>query len=430
MKKAEIVIIGGGAAGLMAACAAASSLKKRGAVLIVEGNAKLGRKLLATGNGRCNLSNLNVSPAHYHGDVKMMEALLETYPPEKVLAVFREMGLVTKADDEGRVYPHNLQAAAVLSVLRGFAEENGAECIVGSAAISVLKTKRGFLVKCADGEEIEAAKCILACGGAASPKHSCSADGYVFAKELGHTVTTLYPVLTQLVCKGKLFKSLSGTRCAVNAALLADGKPVYTESGEVLFSDVGLSGICIFGLSVYAGEFFAMGKINGKPYKALTCSLDCLPEWSFNEITAYLNEIRISFPNRTAGDILMGLMNMKIGYAMVQAAGIDPMAGVKFVTPGQIQKLASLIKAWKFEVTGTKSWNDAQVTAGGVPLCEVDVLTMESKKTRGLYFAGEMLNIHGDCGGYNLHFAWATGMAAGKDAAEKSKRNLKGTGQK
>ena len=422
MRKADIVIIGGGAAGLMAACAAAQTIKKSGSVLVVEGNQKLGRKLLATGNGRCNLTNLGVSPEHYHGDVKAVEPLLNVYSPEKIMAVFREMGLVTKADSEGRVYPHNLQAAAVLSVLRGCAEENGAACVIGSAAISVLKTKRGFLVKCADGEEIEAVKCILACGGAASPKHSCSADGYTFAKDLGHTVTPLYPALTQLICKGKLFKSLSGTRCAVNASLLADGKSVYAESGEVLFSDVGLSGICIFGLSVYAAEFFATGKINGRPHKTLSCALDCLPEWSFTEITDYLDEIRQSFPNRMAGDMLMGLMNMKIGYAMVQAAGIDPAQSVKFVTAGQIQKLAALIKAWKFEVTGTKSWNDAQITAGGVPLGEIDPLTMESKKARGLYLAGEMLNIHGDCGGYNLHFAWATGIAAGKDAAEKVKR--------
>ncbi|MBP3704790.1 MAG: aminoacetone oxidase family FAD-binding enzyme [Clostridia bacterium] len=422
MRKSDIVIIGGGAAGLMAACAAAQTIKKSGSVLVVEGNQKLGRKLLATGNGRCNLTNIGVSPERYHGDVKAAEPLLNVYTPEKIMAVFREMGLVTKADSEGRVYPHNLQAAAVLSVLRGCAEENGAACVIGSAAISVLKTKRGFLVKCTDGEEIEAAKCILACGGAASPKHSCSADGYTFAKDLGHTVTTLYPALTQLVCKGKLFKSLSGMRCAVNASLLADGRSVYAESGEVLFSDAGLSGICIFGLSVYAAEFFATGKINGRPYKTLSCALDCLPEWTFTEITDYLDEIRQSFPNRMAGDMLMGLMNMKIGYAMVQAAGIDPAQSVKFVTAGQIQKLAALIKAWKFEITGTKSWNDAQITAGGVPLSEIDPLTMESKKARGLYLAGEMLNIHGDCGGYNLHFAWATGIAAGKDAAEKVKR--------
>lgn len=420
MRKAEIVIIGGGAAGLMAACAAAQTLKKKGAVVVVEGNQKLGRKLLATGNGRCNLTNMNVSPEHYHGDVRDIEPLLETYTPELICGLFREMGLVTKADDEGRVYPNNLQAAAVLSALRGAAEENGADCVIGSAAISVLKTKRGFLVKCADGEEIEASRCILACGGAASPKHSCSADGYTFAKDLGHSVTQLYPALTQLICKGKLFKSLSGMRCGVHASLLADGKPVYAESGEVLFSDVGLSGICVFGLSVYAAEFFALGTVNGKPHKTLGVSLDCLPDWSFTEITSYLNEVRLHFPNRMAGDLLSGLLNMKIGYAMVQAAGIDTTIGAKFVTAAQLQKLASLVKSWRFDVTGTKSWNDAQITAGGVPLREVDGATFESKKARGLYLAGEMLNIHGDCGGYNLHFAWASGHAAGKAAAYKS----------
>ncbi|MBO5252418.1 MAG: aminoacetone oxidase family FAD-binding enzyme [Clostridia bacterium] len=418
MRKTDIVIIGGGAAGLMAACAAAQTLKKKGAVVVVEGNQKLGRKLLATGNGRCNLTNMNVSSVHYHGDVNAIGSLLETYSPEFIRGLFREMGLVTKADEEGRVYPYNLQAAAVLSTLRSCAEENGADCVIGSAAISVLKTKRGFLVKCEDGEEIEAAKCILACGGAASPKHSCSADGYTFAKDLGHSVTPLYPALTQLVCKGKLMKSLSGMRCAVNAALLADGKPVYEEGGEVLFSDVGLSGICIFGLSVYAAEFFNMGTVKGTPHKTLGVSLDCLPDWSFTEITAYLNEVRMHFPNRMAGDLLSGLLNMKIGYAMVQSAGIDVNVSAKFITAAQLQKLASIVKAWHFEVTGTKSWNDAQITAGGVPLREVNAVTFESKKARGLYLVGEMLNIHGDCGGYNLHFAWSTGHAAGKSAAE------------
>ena len=417
MRKTDIVIIGGGAAGLMAACAAAQALKKKGAVVVVEGNQKLGRKLLATGNGRCNLTNMNVAPEHYHGDVYALNRLLDTYSPEYVRGLFREMGLVTRSDDEGRVYPNNLQAAAVLSALKSCAEENGADCVIGSAAISVLKTKRGFLVKCENGEEIEAVRCILALGGAASPKHSCSSDGYTFAKDLGHSVTVLYPALTQLICKGKVFKSLSGMRCGVNASLLADGKPVYTESGEVLFSDVGLSGICIFGLSVYAGEFFAAGTVEGKPHKTLGVSLDCLPEWSFSEIASYLNEVKTHFPNRMAGDLLSGLLNMKIGYAMVQAAGIDVNVSAKFVGTAQLQKLASLVKAWKFEVTATKGWNDAQVTAGGVPLCEVNSATFESKKTRGLYLAGEMLNVHGDCGGYNLHFAWATGHAAGKAAA-------------
>ena len=418
MKKGEILIIGGGAAGLMASCAAAKILKQIGAVLLLEGNPKPGRKLLATGNGRCNITNLNVSPAHYHGDVSYLEPLLERYTPAAVLEAFRDMGLVTKADDEGRVYPRNLQAAAVLTALRRCAEENGVEFMIGNPAVSVQKTKRGFLVRCADGEEIAAARCILACGGAASPKHSCSTDGYAFATSLGHTVTKLYPALTQLLCKGKVCKALSGMRCPARVALLADGREIYAESGEVQFTDAGLSGICVFGLSIYAGEFFALGTVGGKPYKALSVSLDCLPDWTFTELCGYIDEMRALYPNRAAGELLDGLLNMRVGYALVQAAGIDPTRHAKSVAAGQVQKLASRIKAWRFDVTGTKSWQDAQVTAGGVPLREIDPLTMRSKKTDGLYLAGEMLNIHGDCGGYNLHFAWATGMTAGCSAAK------------
>ncbi|MGN0479041.1 MAG: NAD(P)/FAD-dependent oxidoreductase [Hominenteromicrobium sp.] len=418
MKQAEVVILGGGAAGLMASCAAARILKRNGSVLLLEGNPKLGRKLLATGNGRCNLTNLNVSPGHYHGDAAAAVPLLEKYTPEAVIAAFRDMGLITKADDEGRVYPRSLQAAAVLAVLRRSAEESGVTCMLGSPASSVRKAGRGFRVQCADSGEIEAARCILACGGAASPKHSCSADGYAFAKALGHTVTPLYPALTQLLCRGKVFKSLAGMRCAARAALLADGKEICAESGEVLFTETGLSGICVFGLSVYAGEFFALGTVGGKAHRALSVSLDCLPDWSFTELCDYILEMRTAYPNRMAGELLDGLLNMRVGSALVQAAGIDPARSAKFVAPGQMQKLAALTKAWRFEVTGTKSWQDAQITAGGIPLKELDPLTMRSKKTDGLYLAGEMLNVHGDCGGYNLHFAWATGLAAGEAAAK------------
>ncbi|WP_455012871.1 NAD(P)/FAD-dependent oxidoreductase, partial [Hominenteromicrobium sp.] len=202
MEQADLVIVGGGAAGLMAACAAARILKKPGAVLVLEGNQKLGRKLLATGNGRCNLTNLAASPAHYHGDVSAAEPLLAAYTPDAVRGVFRDLGLVTKPDGEGRVYPRSGQAAAVLAALRGCAEAYGVSCRIGAPVTGIRKTKRGFLLSGAEGDTVEAAACILACGGAASPKHSCG-DGYALAKTLGHTVTQLYPALTQLICAGK-----------------------------------------------------------------------------------------------------------------------------------------------------------------------------------------------------------------------------------
>ena len=226
METKDIIIIGGGAAGLMASCAAAHVLKKHGSVLVLEGNAKLGRKLLATGNGRCNLTNLNVSPAHYHGDVTAIQDLLHEYTPEAICAVFREMGLVTKSDSEGRVYPQNQQAAAVLSALRWDAEKYGVSFSEERTVSKIEKVKNGFTLICTDGTQLFTKQCILTCGGAASPRHSCG-EGYTLAKQLGHTVTKLYPSLTQLTVRAKQWKTLSGTRAPANAVLLADGKSVY-----------------------------------------------------------------------------------------------------------------------------------------------------------------------------------------------------------
>lgn len=416
METKDIIIIGGGAAGLMASCAAAHVLKKRGSVLVLEGNAKLGRKLLATGNGRCNLTNLNVSPAHYHGDVTAIQDLLHEYTPEAICAVFREMGLVTKPDSEGRVYPQNQQAAAVLSALRWDAEKYGVSFSEEHTVSKIEKVKNGFTLICTDGTQLFTKQCILTCGGAASPRHSCG-EGYTLAKQLGHTVTKLYPSLTQLTVRAKQWKTLSGTRAPANAVLLADGKPVYKESGEVQFTDTGISGICVFGLSIYAGEFFALGTIRNKKYASLAVQLDFLPDMAYQDVLDYLLEMTKLYPARAAGDLLSGLLNMRLGYMLVSAAGIAQSEPAVKIKAPQLKKLASLLKGWRLDITGTKDFSAAQVTAGGVPLTELDPHTMASKKAPGLYLAGEMLNIHGDCGGYNLHFAWASGITAGKSAA-------------
>ncbi len=417
MKKTNVVIIGGGAAGLMAACSAAKCLNRKGSVTVIEGNQKLGRKLLATGNGRCNLTNLNVSAEHYHGDSDKIVGLLAEYSPQSVMGIFREMGLVTKADPEGRVYPRNLQAAAVLTTLRNYAEELGVEFLSGIGVDSVEKRGVSFTVSLADGDKLTTEKCILACGGAASPKHSCAGNGYELAKSLGHSVTALYPALTQLICKNKRLKSLSGTRCAANIDLVADKQVIYSESGEVQFTDSGLSGICIFGVSIYASEFFALGRIGNAKYKSVQCVLDMLPDMSFSDIVNYIEDIKCKFPKRCMSELLIGLLPAKLGTALIAEANADASADIGSLAPSQIRRIASLIKAWRLDISGTKGWNEAQVTAGGIPLSELDTKTMGSKKCRGLFLAGEMLNIHGDCGGYNLHFAWASGAVAGKAAA-------------
>lgn len=357
METKDIIIIGGGAAGLMASCAAAHVLKKRGSVLVLEGNAKLGRKLLATGNGRCNLTNLNVSPAHYHGDVTAIQDLLHEYTPEAICAVFREMGLVTKSDSEGRVYPQNQQAAAVLSALRWDAEKYGVSFSEEHTVSKIEKVKNGFTLICTDGTQLFTKQCILTCGGAASPRHSCG-EGYTLAKQLGHTVTKLYPSLTQLTVRAKQWKTLSA-RAPRKRRAFGRRQTVYEESGEVQFTDTGISGICVFGLSVYAGEFFALGTIRNKKYASLAVQLDLLPDMAYQDVLDYLLEMTKLYPARAAGDLLSGLLNMRLGYMLVGVAGIAQSEPAVKIKAPQLKKLASLLKGWRLDITGTKDFSAA-----------------------------------------------------------------------
>ncbi len=197
MKRYKLAVVGAGAAGLMAACQAGKALGPE-AVALLEGNPKPGKKLLATGNGRCNLTNLHISPARYHGDVSLAKPLLSACPPERVLKAFSALGLYTRADGEGRVYPYGLQAAAVLQALRGSCEEGGVSLFAGFPVTAIAPRQGGFFLQSPEGAELWAKKCLLACGGAASPKHSCQEGGYALAKRLGHSLTPLRPGLTPL----------------------------------------------------------------------------------------------------------------------------------------------------------------------------------------------------------------------------------------
>lgn len=423
MYRTEIAVIGAGAAGLMAAREAAAELKKQGkagGVLILEGNQKIGKKLLATGNGRCNLTNRNINVENYHGDTKFLSDFLAHNTAKRVEDKFYEMGVLCRADSEGRVYPNNLQAAAVLKALKNSCEELGVSVKLEFNVFSVLKVKDGFVLKAESGEEIFARKCIIACGGKASPKHSCGINGYKIAKQFGHSVRDIIPSLVKVNCNNKILKPLKGMRVKAKVSLLGDNELIYSESGEVIFAVKGLSGICIFNLSSYISEYERFGKINGKAYKKLKISLDLLENYSLEEIIAILNGIQGAHPEMLCKDMLSGIVNIKLGEEIMKINAADIMAPIKKLGQGDINKIAAALKNLCFNVTGLGDWDNAQITSGGIPLEEIDMNNMESKKQRGLYFAGEILNVNGDCGGYNLHFAWTSGMLAGRSAAEKT----------
>ena len=411
MERWSIAVVGAGAAGLMAAWAAARRRKDQGkapGVVLLEGNPRPGKKLLATGNGRCNLTNLNAGPSHYHGDVSLAAPLLDHLTPGELLKVLEGMGLLCRADSEGRVYPRSLQAAAVLQALRSSCEELGVTLRCGWGVSSISRTENGFRLEGQGGESLLCGQCILACGGKASPKHSWEEGGYGLAKELGHRVTPLRPSLSPLKSSKKCLRSLKGMRVKAGAALYGDGELLHRESGEVLFGEGTLSGICLFNLSAHLAEG-RQGEV----------SLDLLEELSYREVLSYLERQAKIHPERPAWELFSGALNLRVGEELIKELSISRETACKDLPRQQLRKAAGLSKDWRFPVSGGGSWESAQVTAGGVPLGEVDCRTMESKRCSGLYLAGELLNIDGDCGGYNLHWAWITGLAAGRAAAGK-----------
>lgn len=408
MKEYEIAIVGAGASGLMAAYRAGQALKRRGksgGVILLDGNPKPGKKLLATGNGRCNLTNLHISPEKYHGDL-LAAGVLEQYPAQKILAEFEKMGLLCRADAEGRAYPRSLQAAAVLQALWNACERAGAETAWGFEAVSVIPEKQGFLLKAADGRELWAKNCVLACGGMASPKHS-RGKGYALAESLGHTVTPMLPSLVPLRTASKSCKALKGMRCKARAALYRNGREIYAESGEVIFGDGQLSGICVFNLSA---------RLRETGMKDVEVSLDLLEDLELPVLLAYLGRLQKACPDMAAPELFSGALNLRVGQELAKLAGLSRDRRLDSLAFPELERAAKLAKGWRFPITGTGPWEDAQVTAGGVPLSEIDLDTMGSKICPGLYLAGELLDVDGDCGGFNLHWAWATGMIAGKAA--------------
>ena len=408
--KFDLAVVGGGAAGLMAAIAAADELEKNHQnrkIAVLEANARIGKKLLATGNGRCNLTNMQVGSEHYHGDTGFLPSIFHTYSAPYLIDFFASLGLLCKEQDEGRVYPYNSQASAVLDILRLQLVRFGVEVICDFQVSAVEKVASGFEIHSPEGT-ILAKRLIFASGGMAYPQLGANGSGYEILKTLGHTCTRLFPALVQLKTDPRRAKPLKGARSTAAATLLADGHPVCTASGEVQFTEQGLSGICIFELSRFFGE------LQGE--KNFEISLDLMPEYSAQQIFSmlkYRNETLKSLP---VHELLNGCLNKLVGPEVIRAALPHSAKCLGELKATELAVVSNTVKQFRFPVTGTLPWKDAQITAGGIPLREVDE-SMQSVFCTGLYLAGELLNIDGDCGGFNLHWAWSTGLTAGRAAA-------------
>ncbi len=392
-KRADVCVIGGGAAGIVAAISA----KRAGAgVLLLERSGRVGKKILATGNGRCNITNAYIAYDNYHGDSAFAADVLGRFSFGETIDFFESMGLVCCEGEEGKMYPGSLQATSVLDLLRAEMERLSVEIETDFHVKSIVKEKNQF--KISSGEsEVFAHKVILCPGGFAAPEFGTDGNGARLAKSLSHTVSKTYPALVQLKCENAP-KALKGVKHFCTATLYVDGKKQNSRYGEVLFTEYGLSGPPIFNLSREASVAVSENKNT-------EISLELLPE-SFGEICTMLERRKKNLPHLNGENFLNSIINKRIGFEIVKKSS-------------NIKEMASLLKNYRYKVVGTMGFKNAQVTAGGVLCSEVYSDTLMSKKVPGLYFAGEILDVDGDCGGFNLQFAWSSGAIAGKSAAER-----------
>lgn len=408
MTRKKIVIIGGGASGLIAAIVAA----RNGAnVVILEQMDKVGKKILATGNGRCNITNIYANSSNYHGSCKNFSStVFEKFSVDQTIDFFENLGIHTKIENEGKVYPNSDQASSVLDVLSYEVNRLKIEEKCGEEVINIKKSKNDFIIKTVNNR-YESECVIVASGGMASPKLGSNGSGYELVKKLGHKITDIFPALVQLKLEGKFFKKITGVKFIGVAAIVSDKKIKRQEEGEILFTNYGISGPPILQLSRLASEF-TMKNEN------VEIHLDLFPKYNFKQLEAVMVKRINQMSYKTIEDCMIGLINKKLIRVVLTEAGIkDVNITCENITIKQIRKIVSLLKKWVFKVTGTNSWMQAQVTAGGVKCHDISEKTLESKLVKGLYLTGELLDLDGDCGGYNLQWAWSSGYVAGYNAS-------------
>ena len=395
----DVIIIGGGASGMMAALTAAENGRS---VLLLERQSRVGRKLLATGNGRCNLTNYNTSPARYHGeDGGFCAYALRAFDVGSTLQHFASLGLLTVNEDSGRVYPMSNMAGSVLDVLRYGLEHPRIEVRTGQVVTAVKRTAEVFTVR-TETDAFTAGKLILAAGGCAGSKVGGVMDGYRLAKALGHHRTALYPSLVQLKTDPTYPRALKGVKAECGITVLRGSGIVAENRGEVLFTEYGVSGPAIFDIS----RAVATGG------EGLVCALDFFPDWDLREVLDWLRMRRQTMQAHEASTLLVGSCHTRLGQMLCKAAGFTSQPAAD-LTDSDLERIARQAKHFALPITGTCGFDQAQVTAGGLQTGEFDPQTMQSLLVPGLYACGEVLDVDGDCGGFNLQWAWSSGHLAG-----------------
>lgn len=415
----DVIVVGGGAAGLMAAIQAA---RCGAGVLVLEHMEQPGKKLLMTGNGKCNFTNKALFDFdeqqdgtfyenYYHGTCPaFVLPALQRFDAASALTFFGELG-VAAVERRGGYYPAGGQAAGVLAALLMECERLGVEihCEIGIRRI--FKAEKNFVFETKNDKYISK-KCILATGGKSYKKTGSDGSGFLYLENFGHHTQDLVPALVPLQSKLAFFKKVAGIRAEISTKIYIDNLEKACESGELQLTDYGISGICIFQISYLAAHAL-------RQKKSVTVEIDFLPAYDDAQAISFLTERAKSVyaHRKNMAQYMIGLFPEKLGRALLEEAGISPDGPCRALSKVQVKRLAACIKHFRVPIDGTRSFEQAQVSAGGVDTSEVHAKTMESKLVSGLYFAGEMLDVDGVCGGFNLQWAWSSGAVAGMEAA-------------
>lgn len=398
-KEWDFIVIGGGASGIAAAIAASAVGDH---VLIIEKSSAIGKKISASGNGRCNL--MNTGKLKYYGDSRFASDVLEAFTPEKLICFWSELGLHLTQEDGGRVYPCTFQSSSVLDVLKISLKSYHVDILYQTAVLDIRKDHNTFYLTTSGGSYC-AGRILIAAGGAAAPKLGGTDSGYKLLKKLGHSINPPFPALCPLLTDTKSISGLSGIRVRCGIRLLDQSNHLlHQEKGELLFTDYGISGIC----AMQCARFYREGSI---------ARLD-FTDRVFNSREDLINCLlyrKKQIQNQSAETILYGILVPRLSFAVLKQAGINTGKTAGDLTDADIIAIANSLSAYTVTILGTKGLDESQTSAGGAVCGEFNPATMESKLLPGLHVSGEVLNVDGDCGGYNLMFAFASGILAGSN---------------
>ena len=401
-----VAVIGGGASGMMAAVTAASEGAR---VILLEHKDRIGKKILSTGNGRCNFTNIHQEPICYHSEDPLFPwEVVERFNAQAVISFFFQLGVYSK-NRNGYIYPNSDQASAVLDAFRMELDRLKVEIRTGVECREIRPGKKGFTVLTDQGP-VRADRVILCAGSKAAPTTGSDGSGYDLAKKLGHRILPVLPALTALKCEEKFFKSIAGVRANGSVSIWSGGECIAKDTGEIQLTDYGISGIPVFQVSRYASKLLY-------EKKETDAVLDFMPDFTKEQTNAFLRARAKTRSDKSAEMFLIGLFHKKLCDLWIRLSEIPRQRKAGELTEDEIARLTSLIKEFRVRVRETNPYDKAQVCCGGVDTREVNPETLESVYVPGVYFAGEILDVDGMCGGYNLTFAWASGYVAGKAAS-------------